>query len=34
LFWSGVAYLIAGPWSLVVAIPLILTGTIGVKMKP
>lgn len=32
-FWSGLAYLVAGPWSLVVAIPLILTATIGLKTK-
>jgi hypothetical protein len=33
-FWSTVAYFIAGPWSLVIAIPMILTGVMGVKMKP
>lgn len=32
--WSGLAYWIAGPWSLVVAIPLILTATVGLKTKP
>jgi hypothetical protein len=34
LFWSSVAYFVAGPWSLVVAIPLILTASIGLKTRP
>ena len=34
ILWSVVAYLIAGPWSVVVAIPLILTATLGLKVHP
>ena len=34
ILWSALAYLVAGPWSLVVALPLILTSVIGLKIHP
>jgi hypothetical protein len=34
VLWTVVAYLVAGPWGLVVALPLILTPIIGLKVHP
>jgi hypothetical protein len=34
VLWSVVAYLVAGPWGVVIALPLILTAIIGLKVHP
>lgn len=31
---SVIAYLVAGKWALVIAIPMLLTATFGIKAKP
>lgn len=34
VLWSVVAYLVAGPWGVVMALPLILTAIVGLKVHP